>query len=57
MAEPRTCAEEDCERPSCMPAPYAPACAKHYIVAVKRAQQAAEARFQQRLRDLIEARR
>lgn len=56
MTDPKPCGEEGCERVSCLPADYAPLCARHYIASIDAAQKAAAARFQARIASLREAR-
>lgn len=42
----RVCGEAGCERKSCMPEPYRAECARHHMLAIKRAWAEAETRFQ-----------
>ena len=48
----RTCSAQGCERTSCMPEPYEPVCAKHYVQRVERAQLLAAKRFEEKLKRL-----
>jgi len=42
-----------CERPSCLPEDYVPLCSRHYLISIKEAQQAAEARFRAHIEHLV----